>query len=84
MWIDDLIELAHWALQREDLRYRFLYARTAAKLPTTSGLEHALETTVVLAVYEAAIAMGYVKGSTIEYETASWTWTCPLTLWTIG
>jgi hypothetical protein len=69
-WPDDLIILAQWALQQEDLRHRFLRASNAASILRTSGLDAALETAVVLRIYEAAIAKGYSYGSTIDYERA--------------
>ena len=69
-WNVDLLELAKWSLQKEDLRYRMLYAKTPAELPSTCGIEYALETAVVLSIYEAAVGQGYKPGKTIGYERA--------------
>lgn len=69
-WMEDLLSLADWAMQNQDLRYRFLYAKSAKSLDTTPGIINALETSIVLAIYEAAIAKGYNDGVTIAYERA--------------
>lgn len=67
-WPDDLIALAAWALHQEDLRHRFLRARDATSIATTSGLGDAFETAAVLRIYEAALAKGYREGESIRYE----------------
>ena len=68
MWPDDLIVLAAWALQSEDLRHRFIHAASPSDLLTTPGLTDAFETAAVLAIYEAARHKGYVYNKTILYE----------------
>lgn len=67
-WPTQFIQLAKYALQREDLRHRFLHAKQAGKIFQTPGISGCLETTVVLAIYEAAIAKGFSHGRTIDYE----------------
>jgi hypothetical protein len=69
-WSDDLASLAKWAIQTEDLRHRFLYASSAAELEKTPGITQALETSVVLSIYEAARRMRYEAGKTVAYERA--------------
>jgi hypothetical protein len=67
-WSDDLASLAKWAIQTEDLRHRFLYASSAADLEHTPGITQALETSVVLSIYEAARRMRYEADKTVAYE----------------
>ena len=58
-WYEDLIEIAAWALQTQDLRHRFVYAETPQQLRTTPGIRNAYETAAVLGIFEAAVAMAY-------------------------
>lgn len=67
-WPINLLSLTEWAIQSVDLRHRFLFAKNAAELPKTAGIANALETIIVLCIYEAAIAKGYVPGKTVDYE----------------
>lgn len=67
-WFDDLIHIAAWALQNEDLRHRYLHANSAEELGYTPGLAWCLETTAVLGIYEAALGKGYRWNKTIGYE----------------
>lgn len=69
-WPTDLLALAKWAIESEDLRHRFLYADTPLDLARTSGIGNTLETNVVLSIYEAAVAKGYRREKTIDYERA--------------
>ena len=69
-WLHDFMPLSTWALQNEDLRHRYIYARSAAALPKTPGLGRALEVTAVLAIYQAALGKGYQPSSSIDYERA--------------
>ena len=47
-----------------------MHSKGAAKLITTPGVAKALEATVVLSIYEAAIGKGYEEGVTLGYEKA--------------
>jgi hypothetical protein len=67
-WSDDLLALSRWAMQSEDLRHRFIHADTPLDLVKTPGIANSLETNVVFAIYEAAVAKGYKRGKTIAYE----------------
>jgi hypothetical protein len=67
-WQDDLISLATWALKSLDVRYSYLYAEKAKEVLESPGILFALETSFVLAIYEAAIGKGYVGWKTIEHE----------------
>jgi hypothetical protein len=67
-WSTDLWEIGKWALQVEDLHYRFVYSDSATEISKTGGLVDAFETAVVLRILEAACAKGYRWGSTIAYE----------------
>ena len=69
-WTESFIELALWALQNQDARHRFLFASSADDISNTPGVSYGLETTVVLAIYEAAIAKGFKDGATVAYEVA--------------
>ncbi len=55
-------------MQSEDLRHRFIHADTPQQLSTTAGISESLETSVVFAIYEAAVAKGYRRQKTIWYE----------------
>lgn len=67
-WTDEFISIAAWALQAEDLRHRYIYSRSGRHLASTPGIAKALETSVILAVYQAALGKGYIEGDTIDYE----------------
>ncbi|MCQ8130371.1 hypothetical protein [Methylomonas rivi] len=67
-WADDLLALADWALQLQDLRHRYLHASTAEELTITPGIACCIETVAVLGIYESAIGKGYRRWETIDYE----------------
>lgn len=67
-WESDLLSLAQWAFQIQDMRHRYLYAETAESVAITPGIAWCLETVAVLAIYEAAIGKGYKRDKTIGYE----------------
>jgi hypothetical protein len=67
-WPDDLIELASWALQSEDLRHRMVFSTGPSSLSSTPGIAWTLETAAVLAIYEGALRHGYRQDETIGYE----------------
>ena len=67
-WPVDLLVLARWAMQSEDLRHRFIHADTPRQLAITAGISESLETNVVFSIYEAAVAKGYKARKTIWYE----------------
>jgi hypothetical protein len=67
-WPRDLLELAKWALQSEDLRHRFIHSDTPQTLAKTPGIADSLETNIVFAIFEAALAKGYRRPKTIDYE----------------
>lgn len=67
-WEADLLSLAQWALQLQDLRHRYLFAETPERVANTFGLALCLETMAVLAIYEAAIGKGYKREKTIGFE----------------
>src|SRR5690242_261024 len=69
-WEDDFMPLACWALRHQDLRHRYLYAQKAKHVMSTPGIAWTFETTVVLAIFEAALGKGYIEDSTIGYEKA--------------
>lgn len=67
-WCDEFLHIARWALMSEDLRHRYIFAASAGDLPTTPGIAKALETTAVLALYQAALGKGYIARSTVDHE----------------
>lgn len=67
-WQKDLISIAAWAIKSLDVRYSYLYAETAKDVLKAPGIAFALETSVVLAIYEASIGKGYIGWRTIEHE----------------
>lgn len=67
-WIKDLICSAEWAFRQEDLRHQFIHAQKASDLQSVPGIAKCLETTLVLAIYEACLGKGFVDGKTIAYE----------------
>lgn len=67
-WQSDLIALAKWAIQSEDLRHRFIYADKPSELSDTPGIIYTLETSIVLAIFEAAVSKGYKRAQLIAYE----------------
>ena len=69
-WVNDIMPLAKWAFQNEDMRHQYIYASKARRLAETPGIENALEVTAVLALYQAALGMGYIQDETIGYEKA--------------
>ena len=67
-WLEDFIPLAEWALRNEDLRHQYLYAPRASEITTTPGIAYTFETSIVLAIYAAALGKGYREDETIRYE----------------
>lgn len=67
-WPDDILALTGWALRHQDLRHQYIYSGKASDLKTTPGIAAALEVTVILAIYEAALGKGYIEGKTAGYE----------------
>jgi hypothetical protein len=56
-WINAFLNVAATAMQREDLRQRLIYAESPDELPYWPGIVNALETTAVLAIFEASFSM---------------------------
>ena len=67
-WADELVPIAKWALMSEDLRHRYIYARTGTELAETPGVARALETTIVLSIYAAALGKGFIAEETVDHE----------------
>ncbi|NCC35325.1 MAG: hypothetical protein EOM24_25430 [Chloroflexia bacterium] len=67
-WPEDFMALAAWALQIQDLRHRLLFSNEPQEIARAAGIARCLESTVVLAIYEAATAKGYRTGVTVGYE----------------
>jgi len=68
MKCDELIEAALWAIKSEDLRHQFIYSKTIKELNNTSGISKAFETTIVVAIYQAAISKNSIYISQIAHE----------------
>lgn len=69
-WQDDLMGFALWSLRTQDLRHQFLYSEKGSLLAETPGIVYCFEATVVLSIFESAIAKGYKSESTVDYERA--------------
>ncbi len=67
-WQADFESLTTWALRNLDLRYAYLFARTASDVSTSSGIYRAIETAVTLAIFEAYLGKGYKIGSGVDFE----------------
>jgi hypothetical protein len=67
-WTRGFLNVAWIALQKEDLRQRLIYAPSAAELPFTPGIVKALETTAVLAIYEASFSLRGTQGDILKHE----------------
>ncbi len=67
-WENDLLDISQWAMQSLDLRYRYIYSKTAKDLSGTPGLAICLENAVVFAIYEAARGKSYTSGWAVEHE----------------
>ena len=67
-WENDLLDIAQWAMQSLDLRYRYLYSETANALSGTPGLPNCIETAIVFAIYEAAIGKSHSCGWDVKHE----------------
>lgn len=65
---EDLIEIALWAIKTEDLRHQFIYSNQAIELNYSPGIDEAFETTVVVAIFQAAISKNGIDRSDIEHE----------------
>jgi hypothetical protein len=65
---DDFLALAEWALRMQDLRHSYIRATSPSEVMRSAGLFWALETSVTLAIYEAALGKGYRHKETISYE----------------
>ena len=67
-WENDLLDISQWALQSLDLRYRYIFSKTAKDLSGTPGLSICLENAVVFAIYEAARGKSYTSCWAVEHE----------------
>ena len=67
-WRDEFLPLAEWAFRMQDLRHAYTQAQSATQVMRSPGIEWALEATLVLAIYEAALGKGYKPKRTIHYE----------------
>ena len=67
-WHEDLLDLATWALQSEDLRHRFIYAGSIQSLSKTPGISEVLETAATLRIYEAFLSKKDGSKIAIEFE----------------
>lgn len=69
-WLHDFESLVTWSLKSVDLRYSFFFAKSASAISSTPGLYQALEGAVNLAIFEAYLGRGYVRGSSVDIERA--------------
>lgn len=67
-WHEDLLDLAVWALQSEDLRHRFIYASSIRSLSKTPGISQVLETAATLRIYEAFLSKKDGSKIAVEFE----------------
>lgn len=65
---EDFIALTEWTLRMQDLRHSYIRAENACEVMRSPGLEWALETSITLAIYEAALGKSYKHQKTIAYE----------------
>lgn len=67
-WQTEIAQIIGWALRYQDLRHQYIYSKDASELKHAPGIADALEVTIILAIFEAAIGKGFVEGSTVGYE----------------
>jgi hypothetical protein len=66
-WASDFISISKWAMQSLDLKYQYTFSLNVSELNSTPGISNALETSIVLSIYEAAVGKGFIVGETIDY-----------------